>query len=302
MKLRILCVALWSILSIPSSYAVKFNLCDLVGIVLLPSGEHVDYYTFRKVKSNLVRLAKSYPEAFTDAAFLAHDPQFKIQNREVLNILVAVDFIKVLGGMDYITRSILLAATYIDGSKVKFRSPESWANQGIKIAEVTQEPHLILDIDIPKLSLYFKSIDKISTYITKVLADHGLQSMPGQNLVIDAHHNQIRFNGGIAIEFRKGIPFLIYTPLGGVLAMGMAMGTLRNPEEAKDKVIKKLGLVEIVPKQATPDGEFGPVYQVTKDMDGKNLPPVQFVKREQILDDDELNEIWKLMLPIRDVR
>ena len=64
------------------------------------------------------------------------------------------------------------------------------------------------------------------------------------------------------------------------------------------KIIKEnLGLVEIVPETTTSMGVSGPIYAITKDLEGTQLPMPVFKDRRNYVDYEEAMRLWKGVKP-----
>lgn len=64
-----------------------------------------------------------------------------------------------------------------------------------------------------------------------------------------------------------------------------------NFQRAIAEISNKLGLKEIIPTRDFDHFPIGPFYQVTKNLGGNAVPPVQFVRRDLFMDGTDIKEI-----------
>ena len=129
----------------------------------------------------------------------------------------------------------------------------------------------------------FSRVQKIGTFILDTLESCGVSTDSRLGESPNPFYSQIGANGGLALEMYYGHPSKFWTPLGQKSITGSTCSRGGQMEQAMKIIKERLGLREIVPRSVNEMGEFGPVYQLTKDVDGQPLPPVQLKTRADYL-------------------
>jgi hypothetical protein len=110
-------------------------------------------------------------------------------------------------------------------------------------------------------------------------------------------YGQVNPNGGIALEQDYSTPSRLMTPLGQLEISGGSSSIGDGMSKVWEKLTADLGLVEIVPVKHTREGFFGPIFAITKDLEGNQLPVAELTKRVSYVEYEEAKKIWKDVKP-----
>lgn len=158
-------------------------------------------------------------------------------------------------------------------------------------AERQANPPKAIEIDLQD---YYRRAQDISRYILETVnagQRWGMENRTSESP--NPFYSQIEPNGGLALEMYYSLPSDLCTPLGKLSIGGSGSGS----QEAMEQIKEKLGLVEIVPVRHTREGTFGPIYAITKDLEGNTLPTAVLAKRVSYIDYNEAKKIWKDVKP-----
>jgi hypothetical protein len=143
---------------------------------------------------------------------------------------------------------------------------------------------------------YYKSAQRIALYIYDQMALSGAEF---ENFLAEGPNpfeGQVVANGGIALEFYYGSPSVLWTPLGKLRIKGS--GSPGDTKKVLSTLTEKLGLKVLIPIEYPTMGETGPVYQITKDLDGRSLPEVVLKKdKSEMVAYKEAMELWEQVKP-----
>ena len=158
--------------------------------------------------------------------------------------------------------------------------------------ERAANPRREIQID---LTDYYRRANAIASFILKVANEnHWIQDRTSQG--INPCHDQVESNGAMALEMYYGMPSTLHTPLGRVEFAGSGQGDFNDVMEL---LTERFGLEEIVPVTQTDNGAFGPIYRITKDLEGNELPEVIYAKKADFIGYDNARALWEDVKPHR---
>jgi hypothetical protein len=140
---------------------------------------------------------------------------------------------------------------------------------------------------------YFAKAVTIERFIVDTISAHDKFAKKELNAEIpNPHYYQVESNGGLALIMYDGMPSSFGTPLGELRLGGRGVSN----QDVRDMLRERLGLVEIVPKQVTMEGEFGPIMSITKDLEGNPLPQavLRTTKKNYLQPNSEGHSSWML--------
>jgi hypothetical protein len=136
---------------------------------------------------------------------------------------------------------------------------------------------------VEELRAYYASVKQMSDFIVQTYVDHDFK-VTGETWGIDPVKHRLAANGGLSLVLLYGIPRRFETPLGGwEIIFGADTYTSDRRKEAFAIIQEKLGLELLQPVESVSGpvgGPFGPVYTVTRDLQGKKFTalPVRIPK------------------------
>jgi len=112
------------------------------------------------------------------------------------------------------------------------------------------------------------------------------------------YYSVIPDDGSLLLEMFEGMPRNFHTPLGKFHFSGSGSGDHRK---LMDDLKIKFGLIEIVPEKKTKFQCFGPIYAVTRDLEGSAFPMPSEPRHKITLDYGTANTVWDEIKPTIDV-
>lgn len=142
---------------------------------------------------------------------------------------------------------------------------------------------------------YFRTVEAIKKYVLNTVNDtEGCEMRRGGADGPNPYYNQIEGNGAIALKTYHGSPSSLHTPLGTYeISSGSFSSDVGVMTAVMEKLKEELGLVEIVPERRDFTGEDGPVYRITRDLEGKELPKVIYLESGNYIDYNVAKYLWK---------
>lgn len=240
-------------------------------------------------------LVRENPIAFYELASKARDRDHQLVGNTG-QLLKERGLLQRDGNLHESARNVVLAATEGEGLSMRLVNPLKPAGREASTNNAEQKtPHRISSTQVPQLKEYYAEVQKMATFIVETLEQHDVFVAGRLSESPNPFYDQIRFNGGVAVEYYYGAPSRIWTPLGQLSVTGSTGG---DATQALEKITEKLGLREIVPEKTTNMGVYGPVMEVTQDLSGKKIPSVERLGgRKEFVEYDEARELWKQVAP-----
>ena len=130
-----------------------------------------------------------------------------------------------------------------------------------------------------ELKTYFSTVFAIGHHIIDVMRENGIDVF---DVLLDTEspnpvYDRIPANGGVALRYSFGLPSSFMTPLGKLQIRGGCSRSGDAREKVNEALHQSLGLKEVIPKKIsqTTGEQHGPVYQITKDLNGSQLPKAE---------------------------
>ena len=107
---------------------------------------------------------------------------------------------------------------------------------------------------------YWNNVFRVREEIFNIMAESGVTRYRC-TLDVNPYYKQIVDNGGIGLEFRGGLPYELYTPLGYLFISG-GPTILSNEAAIRERLISDYGVVMIEEEDET--GFYGPIFAITR--------------------------------------
>lgn len=125
----------------------------------------------------------------------------------------------------------------------------------------------------PEIVAYHQCVRAIAERILELVGQGRNDVIDFTRFPPDPRELRVEPNGGVALQMDRDVPFRILTPLGALSIMGGF-----PTSQANGKLESELGLRCLLPKSVVPFGTFGPIYSITRDPSGGELPEARLVQ------------------------
>jgi hypothetical protein len=150
---------------------------------------------------------------------------------------------------------------------------------------------------------YFERVAKIAQYVVDKANEPGSGVTLFDRLSDTVQYGPNPFDGAILpdgtllLQMERGCPSRFHTPLGAFIISGGASATPETQARLVDHLKEKFGLIEVVPGSVIDRVERGPIYAVTKDLDGNSIPIPQSPLPSITLDYPATLKEWSRVKP-----
>jgi hypothetical protein len=229
----------------------------------LKNGSYVPVPVANVIYLSLQSLSKQNPIALYELAMKARDNNHRLfgNTGEVLKELALLDSD---GSIHDLTRDVVLSAIEGEGLDLKLVSPfKPEQKQATPKLDTLEE----LEDRKAELGAYYEKAQDIAKFIKAKLPSFENWTKEG----INPFYDRIPFDGAIGLKMYYGAPSSLLTPLGEMKITGSGCHP-NNMDEVMQELTDTLGLVEVLPEVNDTMGCHGPIYAITKDLNGNPLP------------------------------
>ena len=221
------------------------------------------------ISTSFNKLAQRNPEAAYELVMKSRDHSHKFSG-DIDDLLKKAALVEQNGSIRQEVIDVVLSSSEGKGSDMAFTSPFVAEEQEVR-PETPEVPQNEED-----LQAYFATVFALGHHIVDVMRENGVDVF---DVRLDTEspnpfYDRVSANGGVALRYSYGLPDSFMTPLGKLEITG-GCSSYADERETVTKVLKEhLGLEEAIPVKQDQSGVHGPIYYITKDLDGNGLPKV----------------------------